>query len=156
MTASPHRVRPAEPADAAAIAGLHADVFAEAWSASTICRLISAPGAIALITVCGVDARGFLIAQTAADEAEILTVGVAKTAQRQGLAGTLIAALLERARHEGLAQIFLDVAEDNTAARALYGRHGFAVAGRRRGYYVRDGGKVDALLMRRSLGPEGG
>jgi ribosomal-protein-alanine N-acetyltransferase len=39
----------------------------------------------------------------------------------------------------------LEVAEGNQAGRRLYGRAGFAVVGRRRGYY---GGGEDALVMR--------
>ena len=45
-------------------------------------------------------------------------------------------------------RLFLEVAEDNAAARALYATAGFAEAGRRRGYYAAaDGGRRDALLL---------
>jgi ribosomal-protein-alanine N-acetyltransferase len=46
--------------------------------------------------------------------------------------------------------MFLEVAERNGAARALYAAAGFAAAGRRRRYYP-DG--ADALVLRRSLTP---
>jgi ribosomal-protein-alanine N-acetyltransferase len=48
----------------------------------------------------------------------------------------------------GAVAMFLEVAEGNAAARALYGAAGFAEAGRRRRYYA-DGG--DALVLRREL-----
>jgi ribosomal-protein-alanine N-acetyltransferase len=46
--------------------------------------------------------------------------------------------------------MFLEVAEANAAARALYAAAGFAEVGRRRRYYA-DGG--DALVLRRGLSP---
>ncbi|MFA4893699.1 GNAT family N-acetyltransferase, partial [Brevundimonas sp.] len=48
----------------------------------------------------------------------------------------------------GARRLFLEVAEDNEAARALYGRAGFSEAGRRPRYYARaDGSRRDALLL---------
>src|SRR6185503_14847587 len=83
--------------------------------------------------------------------AEILTVGVVPDARRAGIARRLIATLLDEAQRRGATEVFLEVRVDNDAARALYGSEGFAELGRRRGYY--DGGRVDAVTMRRSLEP---
>jgi ribosomal-protein-alanine N-acetyltransferase len=48
--------------------------------------------------------------------------------------------------------MFLEVAEDNAAALALYTAAGFATTGRRRAYYRRPGGLlVDALMLRSPL-----
>lgn len=44
--------------------------------------------------------------------------------------------------------MFLEVAADNDAARALYAKLGFVEAGRRHGYY---GDGADALVLRHSL-----
>ena len=52
----------------------------------------------------------------------------------------------------GTRRIFLEVAEDNWAARRLYAAIGFAPVGRRRNYYRRGQGFVAALTMRRLLG----
>lgn len=46
--------------------------------------------------------------------------------------------------------MYLEVADRNGAARALYARAGYVPAGRRRGYY-RDGD--DALVLRKPLKP---
>jgi ribosomal-protein-alanine N-acetyltransferase len=81
--------------------------------------------------------------------AEILTVGVVPAARRRGIATTLLHALLDEARVRGAAEVFLEVREDNEAAQALYGREGFVVVGRRKGYY--EHGRVDAVVMRRAL-----
>jgi [ribosomal protein S18]-alanine N-acetyltransferase len=56
------------------------------------------------------------------------------------------------ATRRGAARLFLEVAEDNTAARALYAQTGFVEAGRRVGYYARtDGSTADALVLARDL-----
>jgi ribosomal-protein-alanine N-acetyltransferase len=81
--------------------------------------------------------------------AEILTVGVIPAARRQGIAGRLLAGLLDEARRRGAVEVFLEVRVDNAAARELYGRDGFVELGLRRGYY--DSGRVDAVVMRRDL-----
>ncbi len=83
--------------------------------------------------------------------AEILTVGVVPHARRRGIARQLVAALLVEAVRRGAREAFLEVRVDNDAARTLYAGEGFAELGVRRGYY--DGGRVDAVTMRKELAP---
>ena len=85
-----------------------------------------------------------------ADTTEILTVGVVPAGRRQGTARRLVRALLVEAIRRGAVEAFLEVREDNTAARALYVSEGFTEIGLRRGYY--DAGRVDAVTMRKALG----
>ena len=85
----------------------------------------------------------------AADQAEVLTVGVVPTARGRGLARRMLAALYGTAAARGAREIFLEVRVDNAAAIGLYTSEGFAAVGRRRGYY--DSGRVDAVVMRREL-----
>lgn len=89
---------------------------------------------------------GILIA---GDQAEILTVGVVPVARRRGIATKLLDVLVQRAREHGARELFLEVRVDNDPAQRLYEREGFAVLGRRRGYYAN--GRVDAVVMRREL-----
>jgi ribosomal-protein-alanine N-acetyltransferase len=64
----------------------------------------------------------------------------------------LLRQLFDEARRAGASQMFLEVRPTNTAAQALYGRHGFKAIGRRKGYYpASDGGREDAIVMRRHL-----
>jgi [ribosomal protein S18]-alanine N-acetyltransferase len=84
-----------------------------------------------------------------ADSAEVLTVGVIPTARRRGIARQLLDGLLTEARRRAAVQAFLEVRVDNDAAQALYAGEGFTRVGVRRGYY--DGGRVDAVVMRREL-----
>jgi ribosomal-protein-alanine N-acetyltransferase len=60
----------------------------------------------------------------------------------------LLAALVDEARRRGARALFLEVADDNTAARRLYAARGFVQVGRRANYYRRAAGLVDALVLR--------
>ena len=139
------RVGPAGATTVAVIAALHADCFAEAWDALAIARLLAMPGAYALLALRDDAPVGFVIARQAADEVEIVSIGVLPGARRTGAGAALMRAALERAT--GAATCFLEVAEGNAAARALYLRLGFAQAGRRSRYY----GNEDALVLRLAL-----
>ncbi len=85
------------------------------------------------------------------ETSEIFTVGVVPHARRRGIARALVADLLAEARRRGADEAFLEVRVDNPAARTLYATEGFAEIGVRRGYY--DGGRVDAVTMRKELAP---
>ncbi len=83
---------------------------------------------------------------TVAETAQILTVAVLPAARRAGVGRLLVRALVAEARRRRATEVLLEVREDNEAARRLYESEGFAVLGRRRGYY--DQGRVDAVTMR--------
>lgn len=132
----------------------HAAAFtqARAWRAAEFAALLERPGGF----VVG-DARCFALGSVVAGEAELLTIATHPDHQRQGHALAVMRAWMAEAVARGAEVAFLEVAEDNTPARALYERCGFAEAGRRRGYYRRsDGGRVDALVLRRLLDPRAG
>ena len=83
---------------------------------------------------------------TVGETAQILTVGVLPAARRRGVGRLLVRALVAEARRRRATEVLLEVREDNLAARRLYAAEGFAVLGRRRGYYEQ--GRVDAVTMR--------
>lgn len=136
---------PATPADAAALATIHAAAVppADRWGADAIRLMLDLPGAFGLHAP-----GGFVLARVAADEAEILTLAIAPDHRRRGLGGALLAGAIAQAALRGAAAMFLEVSEGNEAARALYAAAGFVEAGRRRRYYP-DG--ADALVLRRAL-----
>lgn len=141
---------PTVAADAPALARLHADAFPpeERWGAEAIAMMLGLPGGYGA----WVPDAGFVLARVAGGEAEILTLAVVPAARRRGLGLALMRAAMEAAAAAGAAAMFLEVAEANAPARALYGGLGFAAVGRRRRYYP-DGG--DALVLRRNLLPAG-
>lgn len=133
--------------DAEVLAEIHAAAFASPWDADALRTLIDRAGA-----VLEADPDGFFLLQVAGDEAEVLTLAVRPSARRRGLARALTARAAARAAAMGATRLFLEVAEDNAAARALYRSLGFSEAGRRPRYYARpDGGRVDALLLALNL-----
>ncbi|MEZ5684966.1 MAG: GNAT family N-acetyltransferase [Paracoccaceae bacterium] len=97
---------------------------------------------------------GFVLGRVVADEAELLTLAVAPEARRRELGARLVAAFAAEAHARGATTGFLEVAENNAPARALYLATGWRESGRRRGYYqTPDGARIDALLMARALAP---
>jgi ribosomal-protein-alanine N-acetyltransferase len=65
----------------------------------------------------------------------------------------LLSENLRQAANAGAKAMFLEVAEDNTSALALYERFGFVKVGERAGYYRRaDGTRATAIVMRKALG----
>ncbi|MGG7104527.1 ribosomal protein S18-alanine N-acetyltransferase [Rhodococcus sp. 24CO] len=79
-------------------------------------------------------------------EAEVHTIGTDPGAQRRGIGGALLDALLALADDRG-ADVFLEVRTDNEPAIALYRREGFEIVGTRKKYYQPSG--ADAFTMRR-------
>lgn len=152
----------AAPERAAEIAALHARLFSPAWDEASIKAMLEHPAATSLIAVAG-DPRsgvepnaaantkaivGFVMGQLAADEAEILSIGTAPDWQRAGLGRKLVEGLARAAKRGEAKRLFLEVAEDNAAALALYRGLGFVETGRRKKYYQRSGGiTVDALTL---------
>lgn len=129
------------------LAALHASAFAAPWDAKAFADLLGQPGVFA-----DVAADGFILIRAVADEAEILTLAVRPEARRRGVGARLVEAGADRAAGMGARRLFLEVAEDNAAARGLYARCGFAETGRRKGYYpAEDGGRTDALILALNL-----
>jgi ribosomal-protein-alanine N-acetyltransferase len=139
--------------DAPAIAALHASLFPTAWDTDAIQALIEHPASLALVAVrTGRQTAGFIIAQIAADEAEIISIGVAPDDQRQGIGRQLVEGVARAAVRSDAQRLFLDVAAGNAPARALYAACGFAEIGLRKDYYTLPGGaREDALQLARNL-----
>jgi ribosomal-protein-alanine N-acetyltransferase len=138
----------ATPRDAVALAALHAASFNRGWSEHELEQLLTDRSVVADRAIGGRRILGFILSRRAADEAEILSVAVARAAQGRGLARRLLDLHLRRLAGFGLRAVFLEVDEDNEPARRLYARAGFREVGRRPGYYA--GGK-GALVLRRDL-----
>ncbi|MCC1482250.1 ribosomal protein S18-alanine N-acetyltransferase [Roseibaca sp. Y0-43] len=131
-----------------AMAVLHKAAFPDdPWTARDLAAHLEDPASLLVA-----QDKGFILLRCVLDEAEVLTFAVAPNAQGQGMGATLLAKAIDQARARGVQRLFLEVAEDNTPARALYARAGFAQTGRRKGYYRRSHGPaVDALLLERAL-----
>lgn len=135
---------------AARLAALHAACFTvpPPWPEGAFASLLASTGTFLIDR-----GEGFLLARVVLDEAEVLTLAVAPTARRQGLARAMLAEFTVQARSKGAVRAFLEVAADNLPARALYAQTGFQEAGLRRGYYAIPGSAaaIDALTLCKGL-----
>ena len=142
----------AHPREAAALAAIHVASFNRGWSEQEFEQLLTDRTVVADRATSGRRPVGFIVSRRAADEAEILSVAVARSWQGRGLARKLLDLHLRRLAGFGLRAVFLEVDEDNVAARKLYARAGFSQVGRRPGYYAQGRGKpAAALVLRRDL-----
>jgi ribosomal-protein-alanine N-acetyltransferase len=138
--------------DALAIAALHGASFRHGWSEDEVEGLIAARNIITHRAASGATFSGFIMSRLAADEAEILSVAVARASQGRGLARALLDLHLRRLAGLGARAVFLEVDETNRPAIRLYHRAGFREVGRRANYYPAPGGKAaTALVLRRDL-----
>jgi len=131
-------IRPATPADLAAIAAIQAaSPETSQWESGDYlendCVVAVAEGRV----------TGFLASRRVApDEREILNVAVDRDQRRKGIAR----ALLEHELARGRGQWFLEVRASNVAAIHLYENAGFEHCGRRPGYYQQPA--EEAIVMR--------
>ena len=157
-------LRPIITQDLPALAAIHAESFDRPWPADALWDLIARPGALALLAAeDGGSALlappiGFILCWRVADEAELLTLAVAERARNRGVGALLLEAAVRGCAASGCDSLWLEVAEDNIAARALYQSSGFRESGRRPGYYRRPAPAppADALVLRRRLTQAGG
>ncbi|HVZ54767.1 MAG TPA: GNAT family N-acetyltransferase [Pseudolabrys sp.] len=138
--------------DAGAIAALHAASFRRGWSEQEVEQLLIDRQVIAHRATVGSKLTGFIMSRRAADEAEILSVAIAKSHRGRGLGRELLTLHLRRLAALGTRAVFLEVDETNTPAIRLYDRAGFRGVGRRPHYYpTADGKPAAALVFRRDL-----
>lgn len=130
------------------LAAIHGRAFAHPWDAQAFAELLGQSGVFALLD----EAGGLILVRKVLDEAEVLTLAVDPAVRRRGLARALLAASCGLAAQAGVETVWLEVAEDNAPARALYLGAGFVEAARRPGYYRRpDGPAAAAQVLRLQL-----
>jgi len=142
-------IREMTPQDAAAVAGvLAASSGASQWSAAEI-LLLARGGTRIWVVEEASQIVAALAARAAADEVEVLNLGVTPSWRRRGVGRSLMDTALAAAGQAGARQVFLEVRESNQGARAFYAALGFAETGRRRGYYHDPA--EDALVLSRPV-----
>jgi [ribosomal protein S18]-alanine N-acetyltransferase len=131
--------------DADVLAAIHGECFEKGWSAGDISGML-ATGAVAFVSP---GAAGFGLLRPAADEAELLTLAVRRHLRGRGTGKAITEAMLDWAKGRGIKQVFLEVRQSNAAALGLYGKMGFSVMSKRKGYYNNADGTVEnAIVMR--------
>lgn len=136
------------------LAALHALCFTSLrpWTEREFQDLIDSPLVFLILPENPIDI-GFALGRVIADEAELLTIAVAPKCQRSGLGRALMKKFHQTARNRAANTVFLEVADRNSGARALYESCGYTEIGRRKDYYnCADGTPQDAIVMSVHLG----
>jgi ribosomal-protein-alanine N-acetyltransferase len=145
-------IRRARVADVDAIHAIELASFSDPWSRVGFRDTILGDRGLIVVAVDAAQAViGFAVLLTAADQAEIANIAVAKSELRRGIGASLLDHVVAAAKLAGAVTIHLEVRESNTAALALYGSRGFREEARRLQYYRKP--DEDAVVMRLSLAP---
>ena len=150
------RLVPGESADLDAVMDVMTSAFdpgyGEGWTRSQCAGILPLSGVVLMLARDEQgEVRGFSLLRTVADEAELLLLAVAPSAQRRGVGGSLLSHFIEHAQRRGARRLHLEVRDGNPAV-AMYRAFGFKAEGRRPKYYAgHDGCQHDALTMARQL-----
>lgn len=136
--------RKANEKDAAAIFALMQECVSPPWTEEQTKAALSSELTDAY--VCEEDGKivAYIIIENVLDEGCVASVAVRADKQRKGLGKTLLEYVLGESK---AASVYLEVAETNVPAIALYVSCGFKPAGKRKKYY----GDVGAAIMRKEL-----
>lgn len=132
-----------------AVARLEEICFHDPWSLNAIISEASNPLSVWIVALVGERVVGYVGSQSVIDQADMMNIAVDPDYRRQGIAEHLVGELEARLRNRDVKELLLEVRVSNEPAKKLYEKLGFAVVGRRPGYYSRP--KEDALIMRKEL-----
>lgn len=136
------------------VAKLHAKCFFDAWGPPMLRQVLGMPGAFGYVArrLGYGSVIGFALGRVAADECELLSLGVEPEYRSQGIGSQLLSEAMARATAEKSRWFFLEVAEDNKSALRLYRNYGLTGVGQRLDYYENaDGSRTNAYTMRCAL-----
>lgn len=125
--------------------------FGESWTAAQCLSALAMPDCRLLVAKADDVVVGFSISRWVLDIEELLMIGVAKAWQRRRVGSLLLNAIIDHARTDGRAKLFLEV-RDGNVAHDFYCAAGFKQLGRRNQYYRGlDGIRPDAITMMMNL-----
>jgi ribosomal-protein-alanine N-acetyltransferase len=92
------------------------------------------------------------VGQFILDEAELFLIMTKPEYRKQGLGHRLLATFEQQVFQNAVRRIILEVADTNTAARALYSTNGYQQIAVRKNYYTfPNGSHADAIVMEKYL-----
>lgn len=131
------------------IASLERECFSTPWSENMLSDALFDPKASFIVAEDGEGGvLGYAGLQVVLDEGYIDNIAVDPNARRHGVADELLDVFC-RFGAANLAFLTLEVRASNEPAIALYRKHGFEEAGRRKDYYTKP--KEDAVIMTRDF-----
>ena len=142
--------RPARAEDIPALLEIAALSGATSWTKRMFERELGIPFSLSFVAELGKDARSsprplaFGIVWVVDETAQIIEFAVHPEWRRKGLGQKFLEHFMRSARERGCRKMELEFRKDNLAARRLYEKLGFVVAGERKNFYA---GAFDAVLM---------
>jgi [ribosomal protein S18]-alanine N-acetyltransferase len=141
-------LREYQPADFEALFQLDQICYAPgiAYSRRMMREYLALPGVACLVAEAEANAdagaaankiTGFILAESEAAEAHIITLDVSPEARREKIGTQLYIAMEKNLARRGVREIFLETATDNDAGVAFWRHHGYRTAGVIRNYYLR-------------------
>jgi [ribosomal protein S18]-alanine N-acetyltransferase len=141
-----------EPHDFAALHRLDQSCFPQgiAYSRTTLHYFLMLPTANCVVAAEGKSIVGFILSEQNPPLAHVITLDVAASHRRQGIASTLLAEAENNWTYQGVHHVLLETAIENEAAVAFWKRHGYRIEAVLKRYYL---GRLDAYEMRKILPP---
>lgn len=131
------------------MAQIHSQSFVKSWSETTFRDMFADSPQYSGWLICQDDqVAGFIICSQIVDEAEIITICISPSFQKQGFGAQLLNHQLDIFKQVQVKKLFLEVNEKNHAAIALYKKLGFEQTAMRKNYYkLADGTQANALIF---------
>lgn len=132
-----------------AIAALEKQCFSDPWSRTSVALELENEWSLWLAAEEDGALAGYVGSQMVPPEADMMNLAVAPAHRREGIGQRLLDALCAELRVRKITSLALEVRVSNAAARTLYEKNGFTLAGCRKKYYVNP--IEDALILRKEL-----
>lgn len=132
-----------------AIAELEKMCFRDPWSANSIASELHNPLSDWFVAVDNGSVCGYVGSQSVLDGADMMNIAVHPDYRKQGIGYALIERLITALKEKNVISLCLEVRVSNESAIGLYSKMGFAVVGKRPGYYRNP--REDAYIMRKEF-----
>lgn len=143
------QIRPMTIEDCEQVATIEAASFSVPWSLKAFTETVGKENFRYFVAEEAGEILGYCGFLFVLDEAEIPNVCVKESARKRGVGKQMMTVLMEDAKRLGMAMLYLEVRESNTAARTLYKSLGFEENGIRKNFYEHP--VEHAVLMSKAL-----
>ena len=134
--------------DIPAVEAMEAELFSDAWSKRSLENTIYYRPDTSFVAELDGEIAGYMFFMAAADEGELLRIGVKPECRRGGIGVKLMNHMDEYVSENGIYSVWLEVREHNIPAQELYKKCGFEMQGYRKHYYRNP--DEDAVIMYRN------
>ena len=128
---------------------IESKVFSDPWSKRAFLSDIRNDFSIPLVAYFEKKVAGYACLYRTTDEIQIGNLAVSPDFHQRGIGTKIMEYIINLAAEQKVKTLVLEVRQSNEAARRLYLKFGFKVAGRRRYYYRKP--SEDALIMIRGI-----